>query len=61
MLTGTEREALWFLKANDLLTVIPANKCNATLVLGISAYNQKLTSLLKDRAYAKLKMDRTEQ
>jgi hypothetical protein len=58
-LTGGERRALQSLKADDLLTVLPADKGNATMVLGTSDYN-KIATLLQDKAYAKLKKDPME-
>jgi hypothetical protein len=57
---GVERRAFWFLKANDLLTVLPVDKGKATVMLGTSNYNQKITTFLQGKAYAKLKKDPTE-
>jgi hypothetical protein len=48
------------LKANDLLTVFPADKGNAAVVLGTSDYNKKIATLLQGKAYAKLKKDPTQ-
>jgi hypothetical protein len=59
-LTGAERRALRPLKANDLFAVLPAHKGNAAVVLGTSDNNQKITALLQDKTYAKLKMDAGE-
>jgi hypothetical protein len=38
-----------------LLTVLPADKGNAAVVLGTSDYNQKIATLMQVKAYAKLK------
>jgi hypothetical protein len=54
-LTGAERRALRALKANEALTVLPAEKCNAAVVLGTSEINQKIGALLEDKAYRMLK------
>jgi hypothetical protein len=54
-LTGAERRALRALKANEALTVLPANKDNAAVVLGTSDYNQKIAALLEVKAYKRLK------
>jgi hypothetical protein len=59
-LTGAERRALRSLKANASLTVLPADKGNAAVVLGTSDYNKKIATLLQDKAYEKLKKDPTE-
>jgi hypothetical protein len=48
------------LKANEALTVLPADKGNATVVLDTADYNQKIGALLEDNAYRKLKKDPTE-
>jgi hypothetical protein len=59
-LNGAERRALQALKANEELTVIPADKGNEAVVLGTSDYNQKITALLEDKVYKKLKKDPTD-
>jgi hypothetical protein len=59
-LSGAERRALRSLKANDLLTVLSADKGNAAVVMGTSDYNKEIATLLQDKAYAKLKKDLTE-
>jgi hypothetical protein len=43
-----------------LLTVLPADKGNAAVVLGTSDYNRNIATLLQDKAYATLKKDPTE-
>ncbi|PNF38697.1 hypothetical protein B7P43_G17587 [Cryptotermes secundus] len=54
-LTGAERRALRSLKANEALTVLPADKGNAAVVLDTSHYNRKFAALLENKAYKKLK------
>jgi hypothetical protein len=41
-LTGAEQRVLRSLKANGLLIVLPAQKGNASVVLGTSNYNRRL-------------------
>jgi hypothetical protein len=53
-LPGAELRALRSLTANDLLTVLPANKGYAAVVLGISDYNE-IASLMQDKASRSLK------
>jgi hypothetical protein len=59
-LTGAERRALRSLKANEALTVLPADKGNAIVVQNTSDYNRKIAALLEDKAYKKLKKDPTD-
>jgi hypothetical protein len=59
-LTGAERRALRAFKANEVLTVLPADKGNAAVEMGTSGYNQKIATLLEDKAYKNLKKDPTE-
>jgi hypothetical protein len=59
-LTCTERRALRPLKSNRTLTVLPADKRNAAVVLGTSDCNQKIVALLDDTTYKKLKKDPTD-
>jgi hypothetical protein len=56
-LPDAERKALRALKPNEALNVLQADKGNAAVVLGTSEYNQKITALLQDKAYKKLKKD----
>jgi len=58
-LRKTERAALKTLKDNTLLTILPADKGNAMVVLNTSDYKQKISSLLEDSAYRKLAKDPT--
>jgi hypothetical protein len=59
-LSGAKWRALRPLKANDLLTILQADKGNGAVVLGTSDYNQNIANLPQDKAYAKLKMDPME-
>ena len=56
----TERAALKILKDNVNLTILPADKGNATVILNTSDYKQKISSLLQDPAYRKLTKDPTD-
>jgi hypothetical protein len=59
-LNGAERRALRSLKANGILTVRPGDKANAAVMLGISDYKQKISTLLEGNAYVTLKKDSTD-
>jgi hypothetical protein len=64
-LTRDERKALRTLKANTDLTILPADKGNAKVVLNTLDYKQKITSLLEDPSYRRLtqgfyRLDRTK-
>jgi len=59
-LRKTERAALKTLKDNTNLTILPADKEIATVVLNTSDYKQKISSLLEDSAYRKLAKDPTD-
>jgi hypothetical protein len=59
-LTGAERKALRALRKNTDLTILPADKGNATVVLNTVEYNQKIGTLLEDLAYRRLAKDPTE-
>ena len=48
------------LKDNTHLTILPADKGNATVVLNTLDYKQKISSLLEDPAYRKLAKDPTD-
>jgi hypothetical protein len=56
-LTGAERRAIRALKANEVLTILPADKSNATVILNTTDYVQKIHALLEDQAYRKLRKD----
>jgi len=53
-ITKTESSALKTLKDNTNLTILPAEKGNATVVLNTSDYKQKISYILEDPAYRKL-------
>ena len=53
-LTKNERMALRTLKENTHLTILPADKGNATVILNTTDYKLKIASLLEDSTYKKL-------
>jgi len=57
ILTRTERTALKTLKKNSNLTILPADKGNANLILNTTDYKQNITSLLEDPSYRRLARD----
>jgi hypothetical protein len=59
-LTGAERAALKTLRENTDLTILPADKGNATVILSTTEYKQKIMALLEDPSYRKLKKDPTD-
>jgi hypothetical protein len=59
-LRKTERTALKSLKDNTNLTILPADKGNATVVLNTTDYKHKISSLIEEPAYRKLTKDSTE-
>jgi hypothetical protein len=59
-LTGAERKALRPLRKNTDLTILLADKDNATVVLTSVEYNPKIDALLEDPAYRRLAKDPTE-
>jgi len=59
-LKRTERAALKTLKGNVNLTILPADKGRARVVLNTSDYKRKISSLLQDPAYRKLTKDPTD-
>jgi len=59
-LKRTERAALKTINDNVNLTILPADKGNATVVLNTSDYKLKISSLLQDPAYRKLTKDPTD-
>jgi hypothetical protein len=59
-LTRAGREALRTLKKNTNLTIIQADKGNATVVLKTVDYKQKITSLLEDPSYRGVARDPTD-
>jgi hypothetical protein len=50
-LTKAEREALWTLKKNTDLAILPANKGNATVILYNVDYKEKIISLFEGPSY----------
>jgi len=56
-LQETERAELKTLKENENLTILPAEKGNATVVLNTSDFKQKISSLLQDPEYRKITND----
>jgi hypothetical protein len=59
-ITMAESKALRTLKNNTDLTILPADKGNATVILNTSDYKQKSTSILEDPAYRRLTRDPTD-
>jgi len=59
-LTRAEREAPRTLKKNTDLTILLADKGNATVILNTVDYKQKITSLLEDPSYRRLATDPTD-
>jgi hypothetical protein len=59
-LTRAEREALKTLKNNTDLTILLADKGNATVILNTVVYKQKINSLLEDPSSRRLARDPTD-
>ena len=59
-LNRTERAALLSLKQNTDLTILTADKSNATVIMNTTDCTQKMTSLLQDPSYRILTKDPTE-
>jgi hypothetical protein len=59
-LKKTERAALKSLKDNTNLTILPADKGNATVVHNTIDYKHKISSLLEETTYRMLTKDPTE-
>ena len=59
-LTKAEREALRSLEKNTNLTILLADKSNATVILNTVDYKQKIASLLEDPSYKSLARDATD-
>jgi hypothetical protein len=59
-LSGAERRALRSLLTNADLTVIHADKGNATVVLNTTDYNEKISALLRPPTYRRLAKDPTD-
>jgi hypothetical protein len=59
-LSGAERRALRTLRTNADLTILPADKGNAIVVLNTSDYNREIGALLGAPTYRMLAKDPTE-
>ena len=60
-ITKEERDALSELKKDNNITILPADKGRATVVLNADKYDQKVNTLLEDtKTYVKLKKDLTK-
>jgi hypothetical protein len=59
-ITTAESKALETLKNNTDLTILPADKGNATVILNTADYKQKITSILEGPAYRRLIRDPTD-
>jgi len=59
-LTRTEKAALKNLKLNTNLTILQADKGNATVILNSTDYKRKIASLLEQLTYRRLAKDPTE-
>ena len=53
--------ALKTLKADDSITILPADKGRATIILDTTIYHEKLTDLLESGPYRVLKKDPTDR
>jgi ribosomal protein S20 len=56
-----EREALRTLRNDDSITILPADKGNATVILSSTDYKSKIAALLDDHVYKKLSCDPTSK
>jgi hypothetical protein len=59
-ITRAESKALRTVKNNTDLTILLADKGNATVLLNTADYKQKITSILEDPAYRRLTRDPTD-
>jgi len=59
-ITKAERTALRILKNNTDLSILPAGKGNATVILNTVDYKQKITSLFEAASYRRLARDPTD-
>ena len=59
-ITKAERTTLRNLKNNTDLTILPADKSNATVILNTVDYKQKITFLLEAPSYRRLARDPTD-
>lgn len=58
--TRTERETLKNLKNDTRITILPADKGNATVVLNTEDYHQKVHELLEDNTYKSIRKNPTK-
>ena len=54
-ITKEEKTAIRTLRQNNNIIILPADKGNATVVMDKHDYNQRMTSLLSDGSYLKIK------
>jgi hypothetical protein len=54
-----EIQALYTLRENANLMVLPADKCNATVILNTADYMRKISHLLEDPSYRRMAKDPT--
>ncbi|XP_063955553.1 uncharacterized protein LOC135154175 [Lytechinus pictus] len=59
--TREMRDALKTLKNDDSITILPADKGSATIILDSTAYEDKMTELLSSGPYKMLKKDPTDR
>ena len=58
-ISKTERQALKSLQDDDSIIILPADKGNATVVMDRLEYSNKLTDLIGNGGYSKIKKDST--
>ena len=58
-LSTEERQALKSLRDNKNIIILPADKGNATVVMDVEEYNNKIQTLLRDPAYVQINSDPT--
>ncbi|XP_071446166.1 uncharacterized protein [Hetaerina americana] len=58
--TREERAALYALRRNADITILPADKGNATVLMKTEDYHQKIREMLSDEAYRRLLRDPTD-
>ena len=58
--TRQERSALRALRNDQEVTILPADKGNATVLMSTEDYRRKITDILQDQAYRKLPRDPTD-
>jgi hypothetical protein len=56
-----EREGLLPLRNDDSITILPADKCKATVIISSTEYNRKLRALLDSPVYKRLTFDPTSK